>query len=401
MLFRDFEFIYKDSSDWAYWKNRAVRAGARIPVFFQIANGSISSMGLSFLYKLPYPKRIKGYLPANHQSSRPDMAECIFGRTASTDSTRGRVQVSHAFCVEANNFIGNNGELEISPYMGSPKPTYYPIYLEQEGDAGQIPERGRFKTMMDANARIRGWKLYPSRTQTSDFEEVDENQLVNTNPAIPLGEGSKFRFVIRFHNLKREELGAILYALQPQKKSCHALGFAKAYGYGTCRYILANVTGFAMEEIEEIVHSFTTYMSSLIPDYGRTPQLKELFALLNPENANRLRRPLEYMDLEEFVKCKQHNPRARQPKIGEYLPPYSSLVRPVEMQPAAPVLLTAQIDYLSPSVKQAHLLDGKDHSKKLLDMNGKDFKKEKLKIGDKIIVELIKNGKELRYKSKA
>ena len=397
-LFKDFEFIYKDSSDWAYWKDRAARNGARIPVFFQIANGSITSIGLSFLYKLPFPKRIKGYLPAKHLDPRPDMAECIFGKTDANVSTRGRVQVSHATCVEAN---GKKGELEISPYMGSPKPTYYPIYLEQDGEGGQIPERGRFKTMMDANARLRGWKMYPLRSYTNEFVEVDENQLENTNPAIPLGEGSKFRFVIRFHNLKREELGAILYALLPQERSRHSLGFAKAYGFGACKYTLTDVTGFAMDKREEIVNAFTTYMNSHIHDYGKTPQLKELFTMLNPENANRLRRPLEYMELEEFVSCKQHNPRARNPKIGECLPLYSAMVKPAEMQSPAPALLTAQIDFLSPTVKQAHLLDGKDHSKKLLDMNGKDIKKEKLKMGDKIIVELIKNGKELRYKQKA
>lgn len=400
-LFKDFEFIYKDSSDWAFWKNRATRNGARIPVFFQIADGSITSMGLSFLYKLPFPKRIKGYLPAKHLSPRPDMAECIFGKTDANVSTRGRVQVSHATCVEANDFIGEHREVEISPYMGSPKPTYYPIYLEQDGKDGQISERGRFKTMMDANARLRGWKMYPLRSHTNEFVAVDENQLENTNPAIPLGEGSKFRFVIRFHNLKREELGAILYALQPQKSSCHSLGFAKAYGFGACRYTLTSVTGFAMGEAGEIVNAFTNYMNNHIPDYGKTPQLKELFAMLNPENASRLRRPLTYMDLKEFVLCKQHNLRARIPRIGEYLPPYSTMVRPVEMQPTAPVFFTAQIDFLSPTVKRAHLLDGKDHSIMSLDMNGKDFKKEKLKIGDRIIVERIRNGRELRYKKKA
>lgn len=398
-LFRDFEFIYNDSSDWNFWKGKAKRGG-RIPVFFQIQDGKISSIGLSFLYKLPFPKRVKGYMPEKHLSPRRDMAECIFGAIDSKDSLRGRVNVSHAFCTEETEFIGDHGETEISPYLGSPKPTYYPIYLEQVGEDGEIPSRGRFKTMMDLNARIRGWKMYPSRGYLTDFLEVDESQLENTNPAIPLGEGSKFHFSIHFHNLKREELGALLYALQPQKKSCHSIGFAKAYGYGTCSYLITGVYGFKMDEMESIIGTFKSYMETHIPDYMKTPQIRELLAMLNPENAQRLRRPLEYMVLEDFVGCKRHNPNGRPPKIGQFLPPYSTLVKPKEITPTTSTVFTAQIDFLSPAVKQAHLTEGKDHSKKLLDMNGKDVKREKLKIGDFIIVELIKNGKELRYKSK-
>lgn len=388
-LFKDFAFIYKDSKDWIYWKNRADRDNRKIPVFFKVENNTIHSIGLSYLYKLPFNKRIKDFLGENHKNETYDFSECLFGETSPDNSLKGRIQISHALCEEKYPF-----ELDrIAPYMGSPKPSYYPIYLEQKGENGFLGERDKFHTMMDNEAKLRGWKIYPTRKYYQTRFVVEDNQLDNTNPAVPLGAGSEFKFHVRFQNLKAIELGALLYAIL-LKNNCHSLGFGKAFGYGTCKYSISDTIGFSIEDINTYISHFTNYMESKIQDYSKTPQIKEFLLMSNPNQADRLKRPLEYMELEEFVKCKQHNPKKRDAKYGEYLPRYSELLKPIEQKSPGPAKYLAEVTFFSRQVKKAKLIEGKDVSQKLLDMN---YNKDKLVNGDKIEVELIKNGKELRF----
>lgn len=392
-LFKDFEFIYKDSADWRFWKGKAKKQGLMIPVFFKVEDNNISSIGLSYMYKLPYKNRIHDYLNEQHLSKDYDLSECIFGETSSGDSLRGRVHISHALCEDEYPFDIEEG---IAPYMGSPKPSYYPIYLVQQGKNGYLDEKARFSTMMDKNARLRGWKMYPARLKYQTEFDVDDAQQENTNPSIPLGAGSEFNFCIRFHNLKAVELGAILYSVLLQKRNCHTLGFGKAFGYGVCEYSITSTIGFETNDIDKFITSFTEYMEVQIPNYKKTPQIRELLLMTNPRQTERLKAPLNYMELEDFVKCKQHTPQKQ--KFGEYLPPYSELLKPIEQNVAGQTQSIAEVIFFSGSIKQAKLTEGKDKSVKLLDMNNK---KEKLRMGDKILVELVKNGKELKFIKKA
>ncbi len=385
-LFKDFEFIYKDSDDWHFWKMKAKNQGCKIPVFFKVENNTISSIGLSYLYKLPYKQRIKDFLNEQHKSKDLDMSECIFGETSKEDSLKGRVLISHAMCEDPYPFEDEEG---IAPYMGSPKPSYYPIYLVQQGENGFLNDHAKFSTMMDWNARLRGWKIYPARLNYQTEFDVDDAQLENTNPAIPLGAGSEFKCCIRFHNLKAVELGAILYSILLQKQNCHTLGFGKAFGYGVCQYSISETLGFETDDIEKFITSFTEYMEAHIPNYKKSPQIRELLLMTNPRQTERLKRPLNYMELEEFVKCKQHNPRKN--KFGEYLPLYSELLNPIEQKTSGPIQAEAIVTYFSGPLKKAKLIEGKNTAPQMLDMNGK---KDKFKGNgkEKILVEITKKG---------
>ena len=389
-IFSDFEFIYRDSSDYKYWKKQT-----RIPVFFKVVNSKIESIGLSYLYKKPFPKSISGYIGEEHRKRDFDMADCIFGEVNKNNSLRGRVHISHAFCTSCKSV------LDVAPYLGGPKPTYYPIYMEQSGIDGHLTENGHYKTMMDKDARLRGWKLYPTRKDVNEFPLVDESQKDNTNPAHPLGAGSRFVFQISVHNLRKEEFGALLYAILLQKESHHSLGFAKSYGYGVCKYSISKTKGFEASEVADFIAFFKKYMNNEVKDYNRSEQLRQLFAMLNPDNSEHLYKghELEYMELKDFVDCKKHN--AKRGLLGQYLTPYTEHFKSNEREkkPSVPKVLIATVAYLDARVKQARL-EGKNE-KMSLDMNGKDFKREKLKQGDRIFVELIKNGKELRYINKA
>lgn len=381
-IIKDFLFIYKESKDWKYWKKEA--KNNRIPVFFIVENNIIQSIGLSYLYKLPFKKRIREFVGKDHNSKELDMSECIFGTTG-YDSLKGRVQISHAYCEKVKPFSQDI----IRPYLGSPKPTYYPIYLEQQGKDGYIDKE--FVTMMSPNAMLRGWKIYPVRGDFETLFPVDDNQKENTNPSRPLGAESKFKFNINFHNLKPVELGAVLYAIALRKGCLHSLGFAKAFGYGACEYSILSVKGFKSEDIDTFIGTFCKYMEEKVLDYKKSTRIRELFLMLNPDNAENLKIKLEYMKLQDFVSCKRHNPR--RDINGEYLRAYSDLIRPQERTVVSKET-EAIVTFFSGALKQARLAEGKDSKKRILDMN---CKKDKLKVGDRIIVNIIDNGKKLRF----
>ena len=267
-------------------------------------------------------KTMTQFVPLQHKRNDYDMAECIFGKVTKTDSLKGRVHISHAFCTEEKGF-----EPTIAPYMGSPKPTYYPIYLEQKGKEDAFGEVNTYRTYMGTSSKLRGWKMYPARNEwKNDFPSVNEKQLDNLNPSTPLAKGSQFLFTIRYHNLKKVELGALLYALCPAESSCHSIGFAKPFGYGVCKYTICYTESFTSEMADDAKREFVEYMEEQLHsevDFEHSPQIKELVAMMNPDLGTE-DMLLEYMSLEDYKAVKQHDPA--NDIYGQYLPPYSELV---------------------------------------------------------------------------
>ena len=319
-LFRDFCFLYADSAEWRHWQD-VLCAGGRVPVFFRVAEGRIASLGLSYLYKLPYPKRLDEYLPAAHRDrATMDLCECVFGKSAGEGSLKGRVRFSHAFLAR-----GEESDRVMKPYLSQPKPTYYPNYIRQDGTGGEMRDAaGRlvpFRTMLDADARPRGWKRYPAREGWETRFPVAAGQMDNATPFRPLREGALFVGKVRFFNLKPEELGALLSALELPEGCRHTFGLAKPYGYGQAR-----VTVTAMDcpgaDRETLKRRFREMMASHIAGYERSPQLTELWKMLAPR-ADVSREELTYMGLSDFARHKLQNDRRGQ--FGTYLPDYSEV----------------------------------------------------------------------------
>lgn len=151
--FEHYEFIYKDSDDWNYWKSHLTDTDKGVPVFFRTEDNQIKDFGLALLYKLPYDKTPYDLLPQAHKDeSTHDLAECIFGYTSRTDSLRGRVQFSNAFSTNAE------PSEEVTLVLGTPKASYYPIYIEQKGSNART---GQYQTYN--NGRLAGWKRYHVR----------------------------------------------------------------------------------------------------------------------------------------------------------------------------------------------------------------------------------------------
>lgn len=235
-----YEFIYRDSSEWVRIKkllDSSEHGGRGVPVFFRVTNdGKIEDFGMAYLYKLPYNRSVKDSLPDEHKKDeKHDLAECLFGYTRGNDSLKGRVQFGNAFSSDAT------PSTKIRLVLGSPKASYYPIYIKQEGKNGITYNYDTY----DSPGRIAGWKRYIPRKNTSGVKETGSDTV--DTMIIPLKAGATFRETITFHNLRPVELGALLSALtfHDTSRCRHLLGMAKPYGFGKCEF--ADVTLHAKE----------------------------------------------------------------------------------------------------------------------------------------------------------
>jgi len=295
-VFENFKFAYfdgrktqpKESEDWTFWKEKLYK-GKKIPVFFHIGKDeddkiSVTSFGLSYLYKFPYKYSIMQAILENHTSPNLDLAQTIFGFIDKKDkkSLKGRIQFSH--------FKAQNEQTDTprNLILGTPKASYYPIYLVQNG--------GVYKTLMDKNVLLAGWKRYPIHRT---FEYKNERESTQTTKLTPLKEGAVFKGKLRYHNLKKVELGAILSALtfHNTPNTYHNIGLAKPYGYGKIEIKIENIN------IDEYLKEFEKLMFYHIPNWHTSPQLIELVTMATEQN-NIGESELKYMQLKEFAKKK-------------------------------------------------------------------------------------------------
>lgn len=314
-MMKDFKFAYfddrktepKESIDWAYWKAKLEKAG-KVPVFFQLDDdGELLHFGLAYMYKIIYKHSVSAGILQNTKNSL-DLTQAIFGYTDkdTKEALKGRVYFSHFPA------LGNPKELDLrGEILGTPRASYYPNYIKQSG--------GELKSYMDDRFEIAGRKRYPvhkgGEVSTKNQEKSSEN--VKSFFA-PLDKGTKFSGKVKFHNLKKAEIGALISAItfHNTQNTFHNLGFAKPYGYGKCTI---EITNLSQDEIRKYLAAFEKEILKQIPYWGdleKNDSLKELLAMAM-EQDSKGDFTLKYMDIDEFSKAKTKR---------EYLKPYSSLV---------------------------------------------------------------------------
>ncbi len=317
----EFIFIHSDAGgspnkEWGHWEQK-LRKGERVPVFFKGDPGSVDSMGLALMYRLPYLHSIRqavGHTSPDHFHPDLDLAETIFGclpdgKDDRLSELKGRVSVLPAVAI-----VGTVKELPlVCTVLGAPKPTYYPNYVKQaESKDGTLPDNIAYKSYMDKDAEIRGWKRYPAR---SDDKLIDPPAPLTENVAtkfIPLDKGAQFRFSLRVHNLRPAELGAILWALDLGENAAlrHSLGMGKSLGYGqvgikVVNSQLASITG---EKFTPTVArtAFSDLMNRQFKgEWLKSEQMEQFLAMADPSKAPQCA-SLQHMTLapNQFVSAK-------------------------------------------------------------------------------------------------
>jgi len=254
------------NEEWGFWKNLFDRdSPGRVPVFFlRDSNGSrgsgkLRAMGLAMMFRLACDRSVRDAVEnAQFQActTKLDLADLVFGavlKGKNSDKTgverdvtvarRGRV----SFGVMHAQGTPRAGKPVRDVVLGSPKASYYPNYVEQGQGFAELPSRDgaryRYKTFMNEDVRIRGWKRYrPQDTvrtapapRRGDGSTMDLSR-VGTS-FTPLDAGTRFRGLIRIHNLRPVELGALLWSLDfGESEDCfHTFGLARSLGYGKVR----------------------------------------------------------------------------------------------------------------------------------------------------------------------
>jgi CRISPR-associated protein (TIGR03986 family) len=336
LQFKQFEFFNKDSDDWKYWKTK-FNKGEKVPIFFRHNQGSLIDFGLAFLYKIPFkysPKELSNHAQTNFDHDKPDLAELIFGFTGKKKAdkpnekinAKGRLQFS-PFVTPIKTFESK----EVKTTLGSPKASYYPLYVEQKkGENGKVPmvvekKGGKptpdYETYHNQGAKISGWKRYPVKNyiHPKPLENPDLNTVFK-----PLPSGIKFTGKIRFHNLKQVEIGALISAISfhgNSDKLFHQIGLAKPQGFGKIKVRfsplnLKHSTEYYLYKYEEAMENHCAN------NWLQSDQISELFTMANDKAAQLDNLTLDYMrmdtnpDNNEFLQAK---------RFGEYLERYSYL----------------------------------------------------------------------------
>jgi CRISPR-associated protein (TIGR03986 family) len=306
-VFENFKFAYfddrttepKESPDWGFWKKRLAK-GEKVPVFFQKdPKGGVKHFGLSYLYKLPYAHSVSEGIPSSHKNQTLDLAETLFGYVDAANALKGRVIFSHFHAVNSPKPLPKRTEI-----LGTPRASYYPMYVKQNG--------GNHKSYMNDGFELAGRKRYPIHNTQTPLKTVDTgNEKIGTTFA-PLPSQTLFKGKMVYHNLKKEELGAILSALtfHNTPECYHSLGMAKSLGYGKTTFKIKTALDLSsyMGDYEKMMLSFT-------PDWLSSPQVTELLTMASNQN-NHKSSELKYMELKSFAETKKNK---------EFLKPYSQL----------------------------------------------------------------------------
>lgn len=325
--FEDFEFAHSDrgqqnrlgksqtpNEEWGFWQP-ILESGKEIPVFFLTDDRGekVEAFGLAMMFRLPYRHNIGQaiqHVHADHVRAGAglDFADGVFGTVQHLDdgqsqgsrpgiwSLKGRVGISHA---KAEPGVQPGAPIQV--ILGAPKASYYPNYVEQDPQSPGSPpphppgvRDPQYRTWNDGDCRPRGWKRYRALTKTwqprvpsgADGRPVDLARVGTTFR--PLPEGTVFRAHVDLHNLRPEEIGALLWAMDfgGDQLARHTLGMARPLGYGRARF---SVGGHQLRtnedrpaDLDACRKAFLDYMESQVPGWRNTPQMKELLALARP-----------------------------------------------------------------------------------------------------------------------
>jgi CRISPR-associated protein (TIGR03986 family) len=204
-----------------------------IPCFYLTdGSGQIISFGHTGMFRLAYEKTIGDHIPlALKDSHITDIAEAIFGNE--------KTHASRVFFEDA--YLDGKPEdalldTAIPQILSGPKPTCFQHYLEQKPE--NLKNFPKNLAHYNSNNPIRGYKLYWHRSSNNWIEINQENirghqsQYTRITPVKP---GSIFKGRIRFENLSKVELGALLFALDLPESCAHKLGMGKPLGLGSAR----------------------------------------------------------------------------------------------------------------------------------------------------------------------
>lgn len=280
-----------------------------IPVFAkEDKQGQIVALGFAKmprkLYDLSTHEVVENTQKLSKSLHTYDLPELMFGTLREYGfSLKSRINFSDALCL-INNGIKTSGAMTLH----TPKSSYLSAYIEQNGSKNNIVAN-EFKNY-EKGSIIKGWKRYPSQLQFTTPPSSNHHKETDIQPKMEImNELSQFKGKVVFHNLKKEELGALIWSLQFKNKhgnqSHHSLGHGKPLGAGAVTFSKLDLTakanfGDSNLLIDDVINAFEQNMNKSYPasneqGWQESPQLTHLLAFADAQDNHD--KNLSYMPL--------------------------------------------------------------------------------------------------------
>jgi CRISPR-associated protein (TIGR03986 family) len=226
----------------AYDLEQQLKSKKYVPCFF---DESAESIGHTGMLRKKYATSIWDHIPAELLSNNIyDMTENVFGSLKDKQFI-SRLQFGDAVLESANaNFVGT----KTIKTLQAPKATTFQHYLTQD-TAGKVDYRdnGEIKTIRYLKSYddkpypvspVRGYKQYWHRPNAECFKCQNDPELPNVDSKVnALMPGHEFKSIIRFENLTKIELGALLVVLDLPDECRHKIGMGKPIGMGSIKIV--------------------------------------------------------------------------------------------------------------------------------------------------------------------
>lgn len=288
-VWSDFELIHEAqpgreiNPNWSFWK-KEFQQGHPIPIFFVEEAGKVAAITTAFMGKAAMPLstlQMLDHSSPRHKDAALDLPSAIFGAIAEASVGLKR---RAAFDLA----VGPGADVPLHELEGaillSPKPSYFPIYVRQPGKAGILDDPDKPYALYAKSTihneperedpELAGVKIWPARDQVSTNGHPSELACTLSVQAdlhaVPTNQSFKTR--LRFHNLKPQELGAVLWALSFGDPAAwtdasdisrrHRLGMGKPYGLGEIAIRLGDLDlAWGDMTAEDLVKAFTKHMA--------------------------------------------------------------------------------------------------------------------------------------------
>lgn len=253
------------------WKAK-FEGDVEIPVFYleddkqklPSGKGVPVAMGLAMMFRLPHvllKRDLLAHAGPRHNDPRVrDFATLMFGPLL--DDSEAKAALRHGFGPkDGEKGLAFKGRVscETLPIdhevpgtarvllLGAPKGQFFSAYVDQPRTANGTRRGGKYASYSPDTGEpevqrpeLAGRKRYPVGIGVPNQNEMGAATQLTT--LHPVGAGTTFTGRVRFHNLKPEELGALVFLLEfwvpnwgPRPDLRHKIGMAKPKGYGECR----------------------------------------------------------------------------------------------------------------------------------------------------------------------
>lgn len=232
------------------------------PVFYiQGENHKILNFGFTPFMRIPYKYSVHRGLPIAHRSDKYmiDYSRALFGFSNGTASYKSRLKFFDAVINE------NKEEKKSELVLLGPKPKNYLDYIK-DNNTNAI-EKFSYSS---EKFQIRGVKQYWNhkreediiyKKEKSDQKETKGDTIVSTLK--PIEKGAVFTGKIQFQNLKKEELGLLLWSIRLNDDSLQNVGQGKPYGYGKIKVELDKVYIYDIESLYSLNNLDSDYLKEV------------------------------------------------------------------------------------------------------------------------------------------